>query len=324
MNRHLLGWLGVLGLASASFAQVGTLDQVSPLPCCGGLALFNGDAPSLVWQQQVRAGLNGRLEGFNLVLTGPAGAQLNVRVRAGDAWNTSPLLFSSLVTKAVANQETLFVDTTCANIVSVAGSTFVIELTGNGTGTWIHGSYQSPPLYPEPLFLGPPLCHGDCTSRIAFETYVLSSAGTVTYCTAKPNSLGCLPAMEFSGCPSATSGSGFLVRCTQLRNNKSGLLFYGVSGRATVPFQGGTLCIKAPIKRAPSVNSGGSPSPANDCSGEFVLDMNAFAAGALGGSPLPALIVPGTVVDCQWWGRDPGFAPPNNSTLSNGLEYTVP
>jgi subtilisin-like proprotein convertase family protein len=158
--------------------------------------------------------------------------------------------------------------------------------------------------------------------RWDLEITTCAGAGKV-YCTAKTNALGCLPAIQPVGGPSASATSGYLVRGTNVRNNKNGLLFYGVNGPASSAFQGGTLCVKAQIKRTPAVNSGGAPVPANDCSGVYVLDMNSFAAGALGGTPLPALSVPGTLVNCQWWGRDPGFLPPNNTTLTDGLEYTV-
>ena len=76
------------------------------------------------------------------------------------------------------------------------------------------------------------------------------------------------------------------------------------------------------VRRSTGVNSGGLPS-GNDCSGMLSIDMNSFAAGLLGGTPSPALLVVGTDVWCQWWSRDPGFPAPNNSSLSNALTYRV-
>jgi hypothetical protein len=150
-----------------------------------------------------------------------------------------------------------------------------------------------------------------------------TTALPVTYCTAKVNSLGCTPALSSTGVSSVSSTSGFTVSSDQNRNAKPGLLIHGVNGRAGGAFQGGFLCINPPIRRSIALNSGGTPLPANDCTGVYSIDMNAFASGALGGSPLPILSVAGTVVDCQFWGRDPGFAAPDNSSLSAGLEYTT-
>lgn len=146
--------------------------------------------------------------------------------------------------------------------------------------------------------------------------------GPTTYCTAKVNSLGCTQSIGWSGASSASASSGFTVRSTNVRNNKAGLLMYGVGGRSAVPFSGGIQCVHAAVKRSLNFGSSGSPSGA-DCSGVYSIDMNAFAAGALGGNPLPALSTPGTGVTAQFWGRDPGFAAPNNTSLSNAIEYVV-
>lgn len=158
------------------------------------------------------------------------------------------------------------------------------------------------------------------------RVYVRDCTATppATYCTAKLNSLGCLPAIAASGASSGTSGSGFDITCSNVRNNKPGVLIYSNGGRLAAPFLGGYLCVGgASPRRTVPLNSGGSPAPADDCSGVYGLDMNAFAVGALGGAPASFLTVYGTTVDAQFWGRDPGFPAPNGSTLSGGLEFMV-
>jgi hypothetical protein len=145
----------------------------------------------------------------------------------------------------------------------------------------------------------------------------------VVYCTGKANSLGCLPAISSTGTSSATSTSGFVISANNFRNNKPTMMVYTDTGRAATPFFGGTLCGNGPIHRALTMSAGGTPAPVQDCTGTYSIDMNAFAAGSLGGTPAAFLTTPGTVVDAQVWSRDGGFPVPNNACLSDALEWTV-
>ena len=135
------------------------------------------------------------------------------------------------------------------------------------------------------------------------------------YCTAKVNSLGCYPRIGATGNPSASASSGFVVTCTDVIGMKSGLLFYGLNGESSNPFQGGTMCVRTPVQRTQAQSSGGTSFA---CDGTFAIDMNAYAQSGFGN---PALAVPGTTVNCQWWSRDP--ASPSTTSLSDALEYST-
>jgi len=175
---------------------------------------------------------------------------------------------------------------------------------------------------------GSAYCVGDPLDSLAgFESgaaYVFDLVEAYsTYCTAKVNSLGCSPTVLVQGSASASAAQGLVISCSQVRNNTPGLLLYSTAGRRSTPFQGGLLCLNSPLRRTLGQNAGGSLPPGMDCSGAFSIDMNAFARGLLGGQPIPDLSVIGTVVQCQWWGRDQGLAWPFNSMLSNAVEYTI-
>ena len=143
--------------------------------------------------------------------------------------------------------------------------------------------------------------------------YALAPA---TYCTAKPGLVCGTPAISSSGIPSCTASNGFQVIAAPAQSGKSGVILYSGAGRTSLPFAGGTLCVKPPLRRGPAVGSGGF----GPCLGAFVLDMNAFASGNAGGNPAAWLVSPGTVVNVQWWGRD---SVATGSFLSDALEYVV-
>ena len=168
--------------------------------------------------------------------------------------------------------------------------------------------------------------YSQCTNLVALDNngiwpdlFARDRGPSVTpqvYCVAQQNSLGCTPAIGFAGVPSATGANAFTISANQLLNNKSGTLFFGLSGPQLQPFLGGYLCVRPPTIRTGTLNSGGTPF-GNDCTGQFFINFGTYI---LGGTQ-PALQVPGTEFWAQIWSRDP--ASPSTTNLTDALEATV-
>ncbi len=147
---------------------------------------------------------------------------------------------------------------------------------------------------------------------------VAQAVGAGNFCAPKLNSCGTLPAITMNGFPKASSSSGFTVSATNLAAGEFGLLVYGDQGPANLPFFGGALCVNGPSRALAMVDTTGTP---GQCNGVLSIDMNSFAAGLLGGSPLPSLAIPGTTIHCQYWDRDPANS--FGVVLSGAFKYTV-
>ncbi|MBK7642724.1 MAG: hypothetical protein IPJ19_06670 [Planctomycetes bacterium] len=146
--------------------------------------------------------------------------------------------------------------------------------------------------------------------------WIRAPCGTATsYCEGKRSSLGCIPRIDSLGTASVSSAAPFLVTGDRLPSHRSALLFYGF-GTASLPFQGATLCLAAPLHRTQLQTSSG-PSP-SDCTGTLAFD---FGARIAAGSD-PALVA-GAFVTAQWLVRDPLDPQGFGTALSDGLEFVV-
>jgi hypothetical protein len=217
---------------------------------------------------------------------------------------------------------------------SIAGSTFdycLIEegvwwgtpptnLTGD-PGLWNpdQGDFFLGPLSPcidsgDPL--APPDPDGSPRDMGALTYDAAYVPPTVVYCTAKVNSDGCTVDIGSSGgvSASASAPTPFLVRADGVLENTPGLLFYGF-GRRAVPFLGGWHCVEPPTPRVGGQNSGIG---GGACTGRFAFDFNGWVQS--GADPM---LVPGTMVDAQWWYRDLLDPQAFFSSTSDAIEFAV-
>ena len=157
-----------------------------------------------------------------------------------------------------------------------------------------------PPSGNQPAYIDQHLAGAGAPTVTVLTNTPLDPCPPVTvYCTAKVNSLGCTPAIAAGGMPSATSPVGFMITASNVVSNEVGILFFGHAA-AGGPFQGGTLCVQAPVERLGVQNAGGNPPP-NDCSGTFSTNFNLVIQGGA----YPSLTV-GASVFAQHWSRDAG------------------
>ena len=147
---------------------------------------------------------------------------------------------------------------------------------------------------------------------VSFGSNSFTQAAPTTYCTAKVNSAGCVPQLATFGLPSETANSSFMVTGSDVLGLRPGTLAYGYSA-ASMPFQGGLLCIGAPVRLTTPFLSNGI---AGGCNGMYAMDFNAQIQ-----SGLDAGLTAGTEVFVQYLYRD--RQSPSGFGLSNAASFFV-
>jgi hypothetical protein len=135
-----------------------------------------------------------------------------------------------------------------------------------------------------------------------------------TYCLAKVNSQGCLPAIGSTGTPSLSGPDDFHVVAVLELNRKVGLAVFGRQA-AHLPFGGGILCAAAPLVRSGGQNSGGSTGQV-DCTGTYDFHVTHAWLVQHGWSA-------GDELFAQYWSRDPSHPDGTGVALSNALRCVL-
>ncbi len=156
-----------------------------------------------------------------------------------------------------------------------------------------------------------PTCVTDMRTRVETTCLPVYCADPVVYCNGKVNSLGCTPAISYTGHPTLSGLDDFHVVCSQTLNLQNGILFWGTA-IASTSFQGGMRCVALPLVRT-ALQVAGSGAPGNNCTGTYdFFFSHAYTASESVGV--------GDTLYAQYWSRDP--LSPSSTGLSNALHFT--
>jgi len=179
-----------------------------------------------------------------------------------------------------------------------------------GTNCYFFGGYPGNPFSSYHLRLW--ASGQDCTDTQCQP----SVANPFVYCSSKVTCVPCKPGIVTRGEPSVAA-QGFEVQSVGTDSAIPGLLFYGQSGPANLPFLGGILCVLPPLQRTPVQFSGGLGQ--GTCTGVFRFDFFPWFQSGID----PAFQI-GSVVNAQYWYREPPCqpGPGGGRGLSNAVQFT--
>jgi hypothetical protein len=138
------------------------------------------------------------------------------------------------------------------------------------------------------------------------------NAPVASYCSAKPNSTGCVPTISTAGEPDLSGTTAFFITSVGTQNQRLGALSWSFAA-APPPYTSGMHCVAAPLRILTRQSTLGSVLPANDCSGWLSYPLSPSAMSAHGW-------IPGSTVYCQFLVRDPASS---GLSMSRGMSFVV-
>ena len=194
-----------------------------------------------------------------------------------------------------------------ANIV------FNLPMGSHKTGTWTYPQTDEASILNGLLYVN---VHSSNNTNGEIRGQIEVKANNPgSYCTGKPNSQSCTPAVAWSSLPSLTGTDDYVVTATNVINNKNAVFVWSTLP-ANTPFMGGTLCVDQTTAVKTVMQNSGGNAPPDDCSGtlSFAFNQAYMTTNAL---------APGTLVFGQWWFRDPANPDGTGFGLSDAVYFEI-